>query len=106
MASATNVMKLVKGDYDFKLFDEKNSVLPKWLLEKGMMNYHDFLRTKIDIQREIEFHKKSANRKNRSKKGKKVDLYMVKRAKKDLSIFSIEYFNAEDVEEAWRKFKK
>lgn len=101
MTSATNVVKLAYGKYDYEPFDEKNSMLPKWLLQKGLMNYCDFLKSRIDIKRSIEFLKRSYNRKNRSKDGKKVDKFMIKKAKEDLKVFDIEYFEAKDVEKAF-----
>src|SRR3989344_2516896 len=77
---ATRMFKFLAGEFEGITIDEKESVLPKWLLEKGLMNMYDFIRSRKDIKDEIEMYKKSANRKNRSKTGKEIDLSMIKRA--------------------------
>ena len=103
--SANRAMRMLKswtGEFETITINENKSILPKWFLEKGLMNMYDFLKSKKDIINEIERFKKSANRKNRSKDGKKCDLYMIRRAKKDLRNFKIEYFQASDVEKLFR----
>ena len=80
-------------------FDEKTSVLPKWFLEKGLMDTYGFLESKQDIRDGIELLKNPANMKNRTNKP---SLFMLKRAKKQLKEFRIEYFSAADVEMLFR----
>ncbi len=98
-------MRLLKswtGEFEDITIDEDKSILPKWFLDKGLMNMYDFLKSKKDITDEIERLKKSANRKNRSKDGKKCDLSMLKRAKEEFRQFKIEYFQASDVERLFK----
>lgn len=104
--SANRAMRMAKalaGEFEEITIDEKKSVLPKELLEKGIMNQCDFLRSRKDIEEEIEREIKSANRKNRSKEGRKCDLYIARHSKEDLKKFRIEYFKASDVEKFFRE---
>lgn len=103
--SHNRTMRLLKswtGEFEDITIDEDKSILPKWFLDKGLMNMYDFLKSKKDITDEIERLKKSANKKNRSKDGKKCDLSMLKRAKQELKQFKIEYFQASDVERLFK----
>lgn len=73
-------------------FDEKKSVLPKWLLRKGLTCECDILSTRKDIEYEIKHFKNSPKiAKNRQEK---------------LKHFQIYYFDANDVEKAFREMIK
>lgn len=101
--SADNTMRVVSGTYDPLPFDEKQSVLPKWLLDRGLMNYYDFLKSRTDFHNEIKEAERRAGRKGICKCERRSVRSDIRHARDDLRKFSIEYFEVKDVEKAFRE---
>lgn len=79
-------------------FDKNKSVLPKWLIERGLQDRYGIIQSRPELEEIFEHFTQKYLKNN-----KEFDRVMAERFAWDLLDFRIMFFDAHDVEKAFRE---